>query len=97
MSEEIRNEGYENSDIQLEGLTEKEAREFKPLFTKFIKAYAKKEDGVLKTSGGRVAGAVAVADTLEEAIEKAYKITEEIKFENKYVRTDIGRKVLGKK
>jgi len=46
MSEEIRNEGYENSDIQLEGLTEKEAREFKPLFTKFIKAYAKKEDGV---------------------------------------------------
>ena len=46
MSEEIRNEGYENSDIQFEGLTEKEAREFKPLFTKFIKAYAKKEDGV---------------------------------------------------
>ena len=60
-------------------------------------AGAKKEDGVLKTSGGRVAGAVAVADTLEEAIEKAYKITEEIKFENKYFRTDIGRKVLGKK
>ena len=57
-------------------------------------AGAKKEDGVLKTSGGRVAGAVAVADSLEEAIEKAYKITDEIKFENKYFRTDIGRKVL---
>lgn len=46
MSEEIRNEEYENSDIQLEGLSEKEAREFKPLFTKFIKAYAKKDGGI---------------------------------------------------
>ena len=46
MSEEIKNELYENSDIQLEGLSEKEAREFKPLFSKFINAYANKEDGV---------------------------------------------------
>lgn len=46
MSEEIKNELYENSDIQLEGLSEKEAREFKPLFSKFINAYANKDDGV---------------------------------------------------
>lgn len=43
MSEQIKNEEFENSDIQIEGLSEKEAREFKTLFTKFIKAYAKKD------------------------------------------------------
>ncbi len=33
---------YENADIQLEGLSEKEAKEFKKLFSKFVKSYAKK-------------------------------------------------------
>ncbi len=57
-------------------------------------AGAKIEDGVLKTNGGRVLGATCVADTLSEAIKKAYELTNQITFENKYYRTDIGRKAL---
>lgn len=57
-------------------------------------AGAKIEDGVLKTSGGRVLGATCVDDTLSGAIKKAYELTEKITFENKYFRTDIGQKAL---
>ncbi len=57
-------------------------------------AGAKMEDGILKTSGGRVLGATCVADTLSDAIKKAYDLTNQISFENKYFRTDIGQKAL---
>lgn len=57
-------------------------------------AGAKLEDGVLKTSGGRVLGAVATANSLEEAIENAYKVVDKISFENAYFRKDIGKKAL---
>lgn len=57
-------------------------------------AGAKEVDGKLLTSGGRVIGVTAIADSLETAIEKSYKLCEEIKFENKYLRTDIGKKAL---
>jgi phosphoribosylamine--glycine ligase len=57
-------------------------------------AGAKMEDGILKTSGGRVLGATCVADTLSDAIKKAYELTNQISFENKYFRTDIGQKAL---
>ena len=52
------------------------------------------EDGVLKTSGGRVLGAVATADTLQGAIAQAYALAEKIHFENAYMRRDIGRRAL---
>ena len=57
-------------------------------------AGAKLDDGVLKTAGGRVLGATAVADNLQTAIDKAYKLADSISFENKYFRTDIGKKAL---
>ncbi len=57
-------------------------------------AGAKLEDGVLKTSGGRVLGAVATADTLQGAIAQAYALAEKIHFENAYMRRDIGRRAL---
>ena len=57
-------------------------------------AGAKIEDGVLKTAGGRVLGAVATADSLENAIEKAYKVVDKISFENAYYRKDIGKRAL---
>ena len=57
-------------------------------------AGAKFEDGVIKTNGGRVLGATCVANTLKEAIEKAYNLTNKIHFENKYMRNDIGKKAL---
>ena len=57
-------------------------------------AGAKIEDGILKTNGGRVLGATSVANTLQEAINKAYLLVDKISFENKYYRKDIGQKAL---
>ncbi len=51
-------------------------------------------DGKLLTNGGRVLGATAVADSLHEAIDKAYGLVETIHFENAYYRHDIGAKAL---
>ncbi len=52
------------------------------------------KDGKLVTSGGRVLGVTAVADTLPEAIDASYKLVSEIKFENSYIRHDIGARAL---
>ena len=52
------------------------------------------KDGKLLTNGGRVLGATAVADTLENAINEAYKMVETIHFDNAYYRHDIGAKAL---
>ena len=57
-------------------------------------AGAVEEDGKLLTSGGRVLGVTAIAPELDEAIEKAYGMLDEINFANKYYRTDIGQKAL---
>ena len=60
----------------------------------FYIAGAKLEGGKLLSAGGRVLGTTAVADTLEEAIEKAYKATKKIEFSNGFYRNDIGAKAL---
>ena len=57
-------------------------------------AGAKIKDGVLVTGGGRVLGVTEVADSLEEAIGKAYETVKTVKFENAYYRSDIGKKAL---
>ena len=57
-------------------------------------AGAKLSDGKLLTGGGRVIGATAVGDSLNDAIEKAYSLAERISFENRYFRRDIGKKAL---
>ena len=57
-------------------------------------AGAKQEDGVLKTSGGRVLGVTSVAETLEEAIALAYKNVQKVDFEKAYYRKDIGQRAL---
>ena len=57
-------------------------------------AGAKLCDGMLLTSGGRVTGTTAVADTLEEAIREAYRISDGVHFENAYRRSDIGQRAL---
>ncbi|MBR5534976.1 MAG: phosphoribosylamine--glycine ligase [Ruminiclostridium sp.] len=57
-------------------------------------AGAKLDDGVLKTSGGRVLGVTAIGKTLEEAIEKAYAQAANVTFENAYCRRDIGARAL---
>jgi len=45
---------------------------------------------MLKTSGGRVLGVSAIGDTLEGALDKAYKAINFIKFEGMQYRKDIG-------
>lgn len=57
-------------------------------------AGAKLENGKLLTSGGRVTGTTAVADTLADAIREAYRIADGVCFENSYRRSDIGQRGL---
>ena len=52
------------------------------------------KDGVLVTSGGRVTGTTAVADTLVDAIKEAYRLADGVQFENAYRRSDIGQRAL---
>jgi len=52
------------------------------------------KEGKLVTSGGRVLGVTAVADTLESAIADAYRLVDKINFENAYYRHDIGARAL---
>lgn len=57
-------------------------------------AGAKIADGKLVTSGGRVLGCTAVADSLKNAIDAAYDITKKVTFDNSYMRSDIGARAL---
>ena len=45
------------------------------------------------TNGGRVLGVTAKGATLKEARDNAYKATEWVKFDNKYMRHDIGKAI----
>ncbi len=57
-------------------------------------AGAKREGGELLTSGGRVLGVTAVADSLSGAIEAAYADVEKVHFANAFYRHDIGQRAL---
>lgn len=57
-------------------------------------AGAARKDGQLVTSGGRVLGVTAVADSLKDAIREAYAMAETIRFDNCYYRHDIGARAL---
>ena len=48
------------------------------------------EEGNIVTNGGRVLGVTATGKDLKEARANAYKATEWIDFDNKYMRHDIG-------
>ena len=52
------------------------------------------KEGKLVTSGGRVLGATAIAETLPEAIKASYEMVEAISFDNSYFRRDIGARAL---
>ena len=57
-------------------------------------AGAKLDGGKLVTSGGRVTGTTAVADSLADAIREAYRLSDGVHFENAYRRSDIGQRAL---
>jgi phosphoribosylamine--glycine ligase len=52
------------------------------------------ENGCHYTSGGRVLGVTALAATLPQAIERAYAAVEQIDFQDKHYRRDIGQRAL---
>ncbi len=57
-------------------------------------AGAKLADGKLLSGGGRVLGVTETAETLGEAIEKAYETVKTVNFENAFYRKDIGKKAM---
>ena len=57
-------------------------------------AGAREKDGKLVTSGGRVLGVTAVADTLRDALKQSYALVERIHFDNAFYRRDIGERAL---
>ena len=57
-------------------------------------AGARRENGKLLTNGGRVLGVTAVAASLPAAIGDAYRMADQIHFENAFCRRDIGRRAL---
>ena len=52
------------------------------------------KDGKLVTSGGRVTGTTAIADSLEDAVKEAYRLSDGVRFEGAYRRSDIGQRAL---
>ena len=52
------------------------------------------ENGEMLTAGGRVLGAVSLGDTLADAIDGAYRLAENIHFDNAYYRRDIGARAM---
>jgi len=52
------------------------------------------KNGQMLTAGGRVLGVTAAADSLSEALTRAYQAMAEITFEGMYYRRDIGHRAL---
>ena len=57
-------------------------------------AGTKQSDGKYLTAGGRVLGVTCTGDTLELALEAAYKAVKNISFTDTHYRHDIGKKAL---
>lgn len=57
-------------------------------------AGTKELNGSIVTNGGRVLGVTATGDNLKEARANAYKATEWVEFDGKYMRNDIGNAIL---
>ncbi len=60
----------------------------------YVAGAALNDKGEMVTSGGRVLGVVDIGTSLKEAIDKAYKLTDLVKFDNAYFRKDIGKRAL---
>jgi phosphoribosylamine--glycine ligase len=61
-----------------------------------FQAGTKEQNGNLVTAGGRVLGVTAAADSLPDAIDRAYRAARHISFDGMHYRKDIGHKGLGR-
>ena len=59
----------------------------------FHSGTASNDKGQIVTNGGRVLGVTANGATLKEARENAYRATQWVRFENQYMRHDIGKAI----
>jgi phosphoribosylamine--glycine ligase len=59
-------------------------------------AATRREEGQLKTVGGRVLGVTALGANLESAIARAYEAVDRVQFEGKTCRRDIGARALAR-
>ena len=64
------------------------------LSAQIFAAGVRAENGKLLTAGGRVLGVTATGEDLSQAVSRAYEAVAQIRFENAYYRTDIGKKAL---
>ncbi|MBQ4563747.1 MAG: phosphoribosylamine--glycine ligase, partial [Lachnospiraceae bacterium] len=87
----VASEGYPTAYKKGFEITLPEAEEDKEIFVAGAKLG---ENGELLSDGGRVLGVTAIADTLEEAIEKSYAHTKKVKMDNSFYRNDIGQRAL---
>jgi phosphoribosylamine--glycine ligase len=62
--------------------------------SKVFHAGTVQKEGQVVTSGGRVLCACALGQDIADAQRKAYQLTEEIKWNNSFYRTDIGFKAI---
>ncbi|HSX16306.1 MAG TPA: phosphoribosylamine--glycine ligase [Candidatus Saccharimonadales bacterium] len=85
--------GYPGSYEKGKRITGVDRAEAKPGIKVFL-AGAAEQNGELFTNGGRVLGVTAMGDTLAEALDAGYGAMEEIQFEGKHVRGDIGQTFL---
>ena len=53
-------------------------------------------DGTIRTTGGRVLGVSGQAPTLKAAANLAYNVCNQVKFEDKFLRRDIGHRELNR-
>jgi phosphoribosylamine--glycine ligase len=51
-------------------------------------------DGTLRTSGGRVLCVTVLADSVRQAQQRAYQVTQGIHFDGMQYRTDIGYRAI---
>jgi phosphoribosylamine--glycine ligase len=88
----LASEGYPNEytkGYEIEGLDHFKEKEG---YYAFHSGTMKTPEGIV-TNGGRVLGITATGTNLLKARENAYKATEWVTFENKYMRGDIGRAI----
>ena len=87
----VASDGYPTAYKKGFEITLPAAEEDKEIFVAGAKLGA---NGELLSDGGRVLGVTAVADTLENAIEKAYVHTKKVHMDNSFYRSDIGQRAL---